>query len=94
MGRIGGGMERGMTGNDDGNLGNVSIPKRFGKAELEEARRQLESLSHKLRGVVRTLESKGSDGKHKAQITLARRRVAALDVASELIGRALERFSP
>ena len=86
-------MERGMKENNSGNQGDASCPKRFRKADLEEALRQVESLSHKLRGVVRTLESKGNDGSHKAQITLARRRVAALDIASELIGRAVEHFS-
>ena len=60
------------------------------EAELSEARRQVESLLHKLRGVVRTLETRGADGSRKAQITLAKRRVAALEIASGLIAEALE----
>ena len=58
--------------------------------ELAEARRQVESLLHKLRGVVLTLEARGADGSRKAQITLAKRRVGALEIADELIGKALE----
>ena len=58
--------------------------------ELAGAFRQVESLLHKLRGVVRTLETRGADGSRKAQITLAQRRVSALEIASGLIGEALE----
>ena len=60
------------------------------EAELAEARRQVESMLHKLEGVVRTLEARGADGSRKAQITLAKRRVAALETASGLIAEALE----
>lgn len=58
--------------------------------ELAGARRQVESMLHKLRGVVRTLETRGADGSRKAQITLAKRRVSALEIASGLIEEALE----
>ena len=56
--------------------------------ELAEAKRQIGSILHKLRETIRTLEAKAGGGeKYRSQITLARRRVAALEIAVRLVER-------
>ena len=60
------------------------------KTELEEAQRQLKSLLHKLRETVRTLEGKERPERLRSQITLARRRIRALEIALALIRRELD----
>ena len=62
----------------------------YTQEELAEARRQVDSTLHKLRETLRTLETKENASRLKPQITLARRRIAAFEVASGLIGRELE----
>ena len=57
--------------------------------ELTEAKRQIDSLLHKLRETIKTLESKENSERYKSQITLAKRRVEALDIANVLIMREL-----
>ena len=57
--------------------------------ELPEAKRQIDSLLHKLRETIKTLESKENSERYKSQITLAKRRVEALDIANVLIMREL-----
>lgn len=57
--------------------------------ELTEARRQLSSVLHKTREVVKTLQAKEDPGRYKSQITLARRRVAAFALAIDLIDEKL-----
>lgn len=59
----------------------------YGYDELVEARRQVDSTLHKLRETLRTLEAKENAARLKPQITLTRRRIAAFEVASDLIGR-------
>lgn len=61
------------------------------REELTEARRQIDSTLHKLRAVVATLEGKPEPRRYRSQITLAKRRVRALEIANELIGRELDR---
>ena len=51
--------------------------------DLTEAKRQIDSILHKLRETIRTLKAKG--GRYRSQITLAKRRVAALEIANHLI---------
>lgn len=58
--------------------------------ELEEAKRQINSVLHKLREVIKTLEGKENPQRYKAQITLAGRRIAAFEIALELIEREME----
>ena len=53
--------------------------------DLLEAKRQVDSTIHKLKETLVTLEAKENAAKLKAQITLARRRVAAFEIASNLI---------
>ncbi len=62
----------------------------FSKEELSEAKRQLDSTLHKLREVVKTLQAKENPERYKAQITLAKRRIRAFEIANTFILRALE----
>ena len=60
--------------------------------ELLEAKRQIESLLHKLRKTIVTLEAKDNQ-KLRSQITLAKRRVNALEIGLELIDIELIKMS-
>lgn len=60
--------------------------------ELLEAKRQIESLLHKLNKTIVTLEAKDNQ-KLKSQITLAKRRVNALEISLELIDVELMKLS-
>ena len=60
--------------------------------ELLEAKRQIESLLHKLRKTIVTLEAKDNQ-KLRSQITLAKRRVNALEISLELIDVELMKLS-
>lgn len=57
--------------------------------ELLEAKRQIDSTLHKLREVVKTLEGKNESVRYKSQITLAKRRIRAFELANGLIEREL-----
>ena len=59
----------------------------FEKEELTEAKRQIDSILHKLRETIKTLEAKENPQRYRSQVTLARRRIAALEIASALIKR-------
>lgn len=63
--------------------------RQFGQKELLEAKRQIDSTLHKLREVVKTLEGKNEPARCKAQITLAKRRIRAFEIANGLIEREL-----
>ena len=60
--------------------------------ELLEAKRQIESLLHKLNKTIVTLEAKDNQ-KLRSQITLAKRRVNALEISLELIDVELMKLS-
>lgn len=62
----------------------------FDETELLEAKRQIDSTLHKLREVVKTLEGKENPARYKSQITLAKRRIEAFELANRLIERELE----
>ena len=62
----------------------------YSKDDLIEAKRQIDSTLHKLRETIKTLESKENPEKYKSQITLAKRRVAAFEIANTLIEREIE----
>ena len=62
----------------------------YSKEELAEAKRQIDSTLHKLRETIKTLESKENPQRYKSQLTLARRRVTAFEIASDLIQARLE----
>ena len=61
----------------------------WSQSDLTEALRQLDSILHKLRGTVQTLESKEAPERYRSQLTLARRRIRALEIAVQLIRREL-----
>lgn len=60
------------------------------REELLEARQQMDSMLHKLRETVKTLEGKETSARCKPQITLAKRRIHALTISVSLIERELE----
>jgi len=67
---------------------------KYSDAELKEAERQLVSLTCKLRETVRTLELKENPERLKAQITLAKRRIQAFEIANQLIEEKLQGGGP
>lgn len=62
----------------------------YTKEDLVEAKRQIESTLHKLRETIKTLESKENSARYKSQITLAKRRVRAFEIANHLIKNEIE----
>ena len=63
----------------------------YTKEKLQEAKRQIDSTLHKLREVVKTLEARDDPQRCQSQITLARRRIAAFQLANDLIAAELEK---
>lgn len=61
----------------------------YSREELAEAKRQIASLLHKLREVIKTLEHKEDPQRYRSQITLAKRRLAAFEIAEALIAAEL-----
>ena len=61
----------------------------WSQSDLTEALRQLDSILHKLRGTVQTLENRETPERYRSQLTLARRRIRALEIAVQLIRREL-----
>lgn len=57
----------------------------FSKDDLKEAKRQIDSTLRKLREVVKTFENKENSERYKSQITLAKRRINAFEIANWLI---------
>lgn len=60
------------------------------KEELIEAKRQIDSTLHKLRETINTFESKENLERYKSQITLAKRRVRAFEIANHFIENEIE----
>ena len=65
----------------------------FSQEELLEAKRQIDSTLHKLREVIKTFEAKENVSRYKSQITLAKRRIAAFEIANNLIEAELEKHN-
>ncbi len=63
----------------------------YTQEELAEAKRQIDSTLHKLRAVIQTFEAKPDPTRYKSQITLAKRRVKAFEIANSLIAEQLRR---
>lgn len=63
---------------------------KYTEEELVEAKRQIDSITHKLRETIKTLEAKENPQRYKSQITLAKRRVKAFEIANGLIEDELE----
>lgn len=57
----------------------------YKEEDLKESKRQIDSILHKLNEVVKTLEEKENKERYKSQITLAKRRIRALNLANKLI---------
>ncbi len=57
----------------------------YTQEELTEAKRQIDSTIHKLRETIITFENKENPQRYKSQITLAKRRVRAFEIAKDLI---------
>lgn len=57
----------------------------YTKEDMIEAKRQIDSTLHKLHETVKTLEAKETPSRYKSQITLAKRRIAAFELANHLI---------
>lgn len=63
----------------------------YTKDDLTQAKRQIDSTLHKLRETIKTLEAKENVENYKSQITLAKRRVKAFEIANCLIEKELMR---
>lgn len=63
----------------------------YSKEELLEAKRRIDSTLHKLRETIKTLESKENPQRYKSQITLAKWRVKAFEIAVSLLEKELLR---
>ncbi len=61
------------------------------KEELLESRRQIDSTIHKLKASIKSMEAKENAARLKSQITLAKRRVKAFEIAVFLIEKELEK---
>lgn len=59
----------------------------FSAEDLAEAKRQIDSTLHKLRETIKTLEQKENPQRYRSQITLAKRRLDAFEIAVSLIER-------
>ncbi|WP_214792262.1 MULTISPECIES: hypothetical protein [unclassified Exiguobacterium] len=57
----------------------------YSTTELTEAKRQIDSILHKLNETVTTLEAKNEPARYKSQLILAKRRIQALTIAVDLI---------
>ena len=64
----------------------------FTQEELSEAKRQNDSTLHKLRETIKTFEEKENVHRYKSQITLAKRRMRALEISNLLIEQQLGNF--
>ncbi|WP_418750287.1 hypothetical protein [Frisingicoccus sp.] len=64
---------------------------KYSREELEEAKRQIDSTLHKLRETIKTFEAKEEKARYKSQITLAKRRVKAFEIANYFIEEAMEK---
>lgn len=60
--------------------------------DLLEAKRQIESTVHKLNETILTLEAKNAPQRYKSQITLAKRRIKAFEIAVRLIEQEIDKF--
>lgn len=64
----------------------------YSTQDLTEAKPQIDSTLHKLYEVVKTFEAKENSDRYKSQITLAKRRIQALEIANALIEAELKRL--
>ena len=62
----------------------------YTEEDLIEAKRQIDSILHKLQETIITFESKENSERYKSQITLAKRRVRAFEIANHFIENEIE----
>ncbi len=65
----------------------------FLEDDLKEAKRQIDSTLHKLKQTIITFEAKENSNRYKSQITLAKRRVKAFEIANSLIENELKKYN-
>lgn len=63
---------------------------KYAREDLIEAKRQIDSTVHKLRETIKTFEAKENSERYKSQITLAKRRVRAFEIANHFIEDEIE----
>lgn len=63
----------------------------FSNEDLKEAKKQIDSTLHKLRETIKTFEAKENAERYKSQITLAKRRVKAFEIANWFIENELNK---
>ncbi|MDD2377823.1 MAG: hypothetical protein PHD10_04110 [Bacilli bacterium] len=63
------------------------------EVDLIEAKRQIDSILHKLRETIKTFESKENKDRYKSQITLAKNRIKAFGIANYLIEKEIELYT-
>ena len=62
----------------------------YSKEDLMEAKRQIDSTLHKLRETIITFEAKETPERYKSQISLAKRRIRAFEIANYFIENEIE----
>ena len=62
----------------------------YTREDLIEAKRQIDSTLHKLRESLKTFETKENPERYKSQITLAKRRMKAFEIANLFIENEIE----
>lgn len=62
----------------------------YTKADLMEAKRQIDSTLHKLQETIKSFASKENSERYKSQVTLAKRRVKAFEIANHFIENEIE----
>lgn len=65
----------------------------FTRDDLAEAKRQIDSTLHKLKETIKTFESKENAERYRSQITLAKRRIKAFEIANWFIANALDKHT-
>lgn len=63
----------------------------YTREELSEAKKQIASTVNKLKKSAATLENKDNAERYKSQITLAKRRIAAFEIALGLIDKEIDK---
>ncbi|KMW27342.1 hypothetical protein HMPREF9471_05175, partial [[Clostridium] clostridioforme WAL-7855] len=66
------------------------VTMEYSKEDLMEAKRQIDSTLHKLRETIITFEAKETPERYKSQITLAKRRIRAFEIANYFIENEIE----
>lgn len=63
---------------------------KYDNEDLIQAKFQIDSTINKLQKTLNTLEGKGEPQRYKSQITLAKRRIQAFEIASQLIDKEIK----